>query len=96
MIASAEVALMIRHGPDWRRWQLEAGEDFYRETAFVYRRGDEVLRIVLEEHSHDAAGPPYRARVIGARDPMVNAAAGSGNSVEAAVDSLLDQIYPGG
>jgi hypothetical protein len=86
---------MIRHGPDWRRWQLEAGEDFYQELVFVYRRGDDLLRIVVEARSHDAAGAPYRATVAGARDPRVNAAIGSGNSVEAAVGSLLDQLSEG-
>lgn len=87
---------MIRHGRDWRRWQLEAGEDFYREMSFVYRRGDHILNILVEERSHDAAGSPYRARVLGTRDPKANAALGTGNSLEAALDSLLDQLLEGG
>ena len=86
---------MIRRGSDWRRWQLEAGEDFYREAVFLYRRGDEVLRILVEEHLHDSAGAPFRSRVTGSRDPNVNAAAGSGNSLEAAIDSLLGQLSSG-
>jgi hypothetical protein len=83
---------MIRQGPDWRRWQLEAGEDFYRELSFVYRRGDEVLQLIVQERSYDSAGAPYRATVVGGNDPRANASVGSGNSVEAAVDSLLAQL----
>jgi hypothetical protein len=86
---------MIRRGPDWRRWQLEAGEDFFQELVFVYRRGDDLLRIAVEARSHDAAGSPYRARVAGGRDPRANAAIGAGNSLEAAVGSLLDQLGHG-